>query len=102
MAIHYTGPISNTPGAVPCPVLSPQALTSRWVATDCNTCKLRGLMGLGIIHADPGSIPGTIVNVSSLNVGARFTDPSEGVEEQPTVITFASLDSGAWKVGVQE
>ena len=99
MAIHYNGSVQRTPGRVACnPVLpTVPAAVQQWRSTTCGQCMIRGLMGLKIIHVEPGSIPGDVVNVSRHEIGVRFLPD----EPAPTALAMSELDTGNWQ-GYQE
>jgi hypothetical protein len=98
MAIHYNGAVQRTPGKIACdfellqPPPRPPAAVDRWRIATCGQCMIKGLMGLRIVHVEPGSVPGEIVNVTRYEVGARFLDD----EPAPTSIAMAELDTGNW------
>jgi hypothetical protein len=96
MAIHYNGKLQRTPERVACDRELPKvpAAVDRWAIATCGQCMVKGLMGLRIVHVEPGSVPGDIVNVSRYEVGARFLDD----EPAPTSIAMAELDTGNWAV----
>lgn len=92
MAIHYVGDVQRTPARTPCGTERPTATVDKWQVTTCGQCMVKGLMGLKIVHVEPGSVPGQIVNVNRYEVGARFLDD----EPAPTSIAMIELDSGNW------
>jgi hypothetical protein len=96
MAIHYNGSVQRTPGGLGCKADRDgvTAYAQDWRAATCGKCMVKGLLGLRLVHAEPGSIPGTVVNVSRYEVGLTFLDD----EPAPTAVSMAELDSGDWSV----
>lgn len=94
MAIHYKGTVQRNPGRRACKAAADKApaTAEQWHATTCGPCMVKGLLGLKLVHVEPGSVPGTVVNVSRYEVGATFLDD----EPAPTSIAMSELDSGNW------
>lgn len=67
MAIHYIGPLAPQPGRRACGEASGQAESYDLHATDCGGCKT-ALLGVQIIHGEPGSIPMRIAEVTEHQV----------------------------------
>ena len=71
MSIHYIGNINPTPGQRVCGDTEGQAESYDLFAVDCLPCKT-GLVGIVIQHAEPGSVPMTIVTAEQHQVALEL------------------------------
>ncbi len=72
--IHYIGRLQKTPGRRACGSVTGQADSHDLAATDCQDCKA-SLVGLTVVHAQPGSVAAPIAEAHPAQVGlSHFGD----------------------------